>query len=478
MNNYQEFLEGKALLAEPKGIDVPVERLNSRLFDWQRVVVQRKLKLACGALFEECGLGKTAQELVWAEQVAQHTGKQSLILTPLAVAHQFVTEGTKFGVEVRQVRSQAEADASKCPVVVTNYDSLKNLDPSKFDGVVLDESSILKNYTGKTKTALLEAFSSTPFRLCGTATPSPNDHLELGNHAEFLGVMPSTHMIQRWFANDTMQAGGYQLKPWAAKDFWRWVASWAVCLSKPRDIGYSDEGYILPELAINQHVVEVDHSETWESGQFVRTGKLSATQMHAEMKRTVGNRAAKVREIVATAPDDRWLLWCNTDYEADALQELFPDAVEVRGSMTVKEKEIRLNRFTDGAIDMLITKPSLAGFGLNWQHCSNMAFIGLSFSFEQLYQAIRRSYRFGQTKPVNVHIVSAETEGSILDTIRAKQASHEAMQAAMRIAMKDVGLCFEARKGYDDYNPQVKMKLPKWLVGWDRAPEGIGNLIK
>lgn len=465
-SDYAKFLESKALFATPVGIEVSESDLNPHLFPFQKACTKYSLKLGKAALFEECGLGKSLQELSWAEQVVKHTKGRVLLITHLAVAPQFIKEGEKFGIQCEYHRGQESADKSKCPIVVTNRDVIAKFDSSKFDGVILDESDILANYTGKTKQQLIEQFKNTPFKLAASATPAPNDHLELGNHSEFLDVLASHQMIQRWFTNDTMKAGGYKLKQYGAKDFWRWVASWAVCISKPSDIGYSDDGYILPELNIQTHTLAVDHSETWEeTGKLVRTGKLSATEMHREMRLTARARAELAREIFESGEQDTpWLIWCNTDYEAAELVDLFPDAYEVKGSHSIKEKEIRLNGFSEGAISQLIVKPSIAGFGVNWQHCNNMIFVGLSHSFKQLYQSIRRSWRFGQSKPVNVHIISAETEGSILDIIKTKQQAHAEMQRAMNQAMGEVGLNLQQRRGYDEYNPQKPMILPAWLT--------------
>ena len=325
----------------------PNRPINPQLFDWQRRIVIRALKLGKSAMFEECGLGKTPQQLEWSKHVAEHTGGKVLILAPLAVTNQTVAEGRKFGIAARYCRHQADADMARERVIVTNYDMLKEFDPARFSGVVLDESSILKAFTGATKRMILDMFERTPFKLACTATPAPNDHLELGNHAQFLNVMKSNEMIQRWFINDTMQAGNYRLKKHAEKDYWEWVTKWAVCISKPSDIGYSDDGFVLPSLRLHSEAVAVDNTRAFETGELFLNGAVSATAMWKEKAATAGDRCHRAREIVNGSLES-WALWCDTNKEADLLIDLFPEAVEVRGSDSVRAKEENLTAFSDG----------------------------------------------------------------------------------------------------------------------------------
>ncbi|HEU4751922.1 MAG TPA: DNA methyltransferase [Armatimonadota bacterium] len=439
--DYYSFLASKRVSAPAAGFEVPREHLSPALFPWQADIVRWALRRGKAALFEDCGLGKTLQQLVWAEQVARHTGRPVLILAPLAVGAQTAREGERFGIPATLCRTQADVRPG---VNVANYEMLHHFDPSTFGGVVLDESSILKSFMGATKRALIEAFAETPYRLACTATPSPNDHMELGNHAEFLGVMPSNEMLARWFINDTKQAGNYQLKGHAARDFWAWVSSWAVSLARPSDLGYPDDGFILPELVWITHVVEVD-LETDRGDQLFRCPKLSSTELHKERRRTVEARAYQVADLVAHTPGP-WVLWCDTDYEADALAARIPEAVEVRGSHPLARKEATLEAFARGEARVLITKPSICAWGMNWQHCSQMAFVGLSYSFEQLYQAVRRAWRFGQQHPVAVHVVMAESELSVLSAIQKKQDAHEEMKSQMIEAMRETGLDGEQRR--------------------------------
>lgn len=443
--DYETFLAQKHPTVEAYGKAIHPSLISENLHDWQRDVVRWALWRGRAALFEECGLGKTRQQLEWAGQVADITGERVLVVAPLAVAHQTIEEGTRWlGMDVRYVRSQAEADAisGTCDVFITNYDMLKEFDGQRWSGVVLDESSILKSFTGSTKRRIIEMFQDTPYRLACTATPAPNDHLELGNHAEFLGVMPSNEMIMRWFINDTMAAGSYRLKKHAEADYWRWVTSWAVCISKPSDLGpqYSDDGYNLPALTIHQHELELAVEEAYARGQMVATGNLSATNLWRDKKKTFIERCQMARSIVDQAPDETYIIWCDTNDEADALVTLFPDAVEVRGSHTIVAKESRLKAFSTGDARIIITKPEIAAFGLNWQHCGTHIFVGITYSFEKWYQAIRRSLRFGRVDPVTAHIIHSESEGNVIATLHSKQEAHRIMQDAMTTAMKEHGL--------------------------------------
>jgi hypothetical protein len=436
---YQEFLSKKQVDVKASGFEVADSDINPALFDWQREIVKWALRLGKAALFEECGLGKTFQQLEWARHVATYTNGKVLILTPLAVAHQTVNEGRRFGIAARYCRSQDEVEQAQERIIVTNYDMLQAFRPDYFHGVVLDESSILKAFTGATKRMILDAFVSTPYKLACTATPAPNDHLELGNHAQFLDVMESNEMISRWFINDSMQAGNYRLKGHAAKDFWRWVASWAVCVSLPSDLGYEDDGFLLPELRLHDQRVGVDHKRAFAEGRLFLDGTVSATAMWAEKRATSQDRCNFAKSIVGESSEP-WVLWCDTNDEADKLKELFPNAIEVRGSDSVSSKEKGLNAFSSGQSQIIITKPDIAGFGLNWQHCHNVVFVGVTYSFEKLYQALRRTWRFGQTKPVDAYIIYAESEGSIMESISKKQEAHAEMQASMREAMRESGL--------------------------------------
>jgi len=395
-------------------------------FDFQRHMIEWGVRKGRGAVFADTGLGKTLIQLSLAENVIRHTNGRVLILTPLAVAFQFIKEAAKIGVGDIAYSKDGKF-ATK--IVITNYEMLDKFDVSTFVGVVLDESSILKSYMGKTKQALITACENVPYRLACTATPSPNDYLELGNHAAFLGIMPSNEMIMRFFQNDTMEAGAYVLRPHAATKFWEWCATWSVCLSNPADLGYDGTAYILP--ALRQQFVEVSTEGLPPAeGELFRTVTINATSVHKEGRLTIERRAAEVAKLV-NGSTEPWLVWCNTNYEADALKGLIADAIDLRGSDSIEKKEKSLDGFIDGSIRVLITKPSIAGMGLNLQHCRNMAFVGLSYSYEDYYQAIRRCYRFGQTQEVNCYVMAADSERSILSIIQEKEAKHNVMKLEM-----------------------------------------------
>lgn len=427
--DYDTFITQKTRRAESHGFD-PLSII-APLFPWQRHVVEWAVKKGRAALFEDCGLGKTAQQLEWASQVCRHTGGSVLILTPLAVAHQTSHEADKFGLVAKVAESSA--DIAGPGIWITNYEKLEKFDCSQFVGVVLDESSILKNFTGKMRKMLTETFSETPYRLCCTATPSPNDYTEFGQHADFLGVCTPAQMLATFFINDTFNTGDWRLKKHAESEFWAWLASWAACVSKPSDLGFEDDGYNLPSLNLETIIVHVDEADGAAEGELFRHATLSATTMHQEMRMTSPARVAKIAELV-NASSEPWIVWCNTNDESEQLAAAIPDAVEVKGSDTSKQKEDRIDAFTDGRARVIITKAGIAGYGLNWQHCRNVAFVGLSYSFEDFYQALRRSYRFGQTKEVNAYIVQASTEGAILKTIQRKIEQHKEMQERMKLA--------------------------------------------
>ena len=430
---YEEVIEAKKHKVLTAGFE-PLP-FTAPLFEWQKMVVTWAIRQGRAALFAECGLGKTPMQLEWADQVCRHTVGSVLILAPLAVSPQTVAEGDKFGIEVTHCREQSDV---KPGVNITNYERLDKFSPKMFAGVVLDESSILKSFQGETRIMLTESFAKTPYRLCCTATPAPNDYTEMGQHADFLGVCSPAQMLATYFINDTFNTGDWRLKMHARTAFWEWVATWAACVSKPSDLGFSDEGYDLPALNFKTEMVHVEQTTGRGEGELFRNPTLSATNLHQEMRLTNEARCKRVAEIIAEKPDELWTVWCNTNYEADELNRVLNGAVEIRGSDKAELKEKRLNDFTNCQFRTLITKPEIAGRGLNWQHCANTIFCGLSYSFEDLYQALRRHYRFGQTREVNAYIVQADTEGPILDAVREKMAKHDEMKVEMRLAAESL----------------------------------------
>lgn len=435
--DYETFLAAKVAEAAPQGFGADPATLHPALLPFQHSIVTLALSRGRSAVFAERGLGKTLISLAWSVAVVARTSGRVLIFAPLAVALQVVTEGEKWGVGVTYVRSQAEADAAPTAVVVTNYERLAAFEPRRFKGVVLNEASVLKQFMGKTKRALVEACRGVHFKLVETATPAPNDLPELLNYAEFLELMDPSEGLTRWFINDTKESQKFRLKKHARAPFWAWVASWAVCLALPSDLGpqYSDEGYVLPRLTLVEHVLPVDHGAAAEDGALFRTGVVNATSLHAELRRTMHVRAQKVAELVAERPDVPWCVWVNTNAEADAVMALLPGAVEVRGDQTPEEKERRLMGFVRGEFLTLVTKAEIAGWGMNFQHCRHTAFMGLDFSFEAFYQAIGRFHRFGQTGEVTAHVIVAETEVGVRGVVARKQEEHHTMQREMIQAM-------------------------------------------
>lgn len=454
--NYSDFLLKKAPATKAYGFEPRLD-INQMLFPFQRHVVEWALRRGRAAIYADCGMGKGPMSLEWSRHVADYTNGRVIILAPLAVAQQFVREGRKFEIDVTYAKRQSEAP--KKGITVTNYERLDAFDTSTFDGVVVDEVSILKSFMGKIKQQILSSFENHQFRLGCSATPAPNDHVELGNQSEFLGVLPSNEMLSRWFINDTMLFGHYRLKGHAVRDFWDWVASWAKCFGKPSDLGFSDEGYALPECEHIRHIIDVDVTVNRQETLF-RLPDMSATSLHKEKRLTAADRAAKVAELVASEPDEQWLIWCDTDYEADALTSAIPHAVEVRGSDSVDKKEERLIAFVEGTIKVLITKPKIAGFGLNLQNCARVAFVGATYSYEAFYQAVRRVWRYGQKRTVHIHTVLAATELDVWSVLTRKQTDHESMKVHMFAAMSRAAKQAETTSLYV---PKEVAQFPEWL---------------
>lgn len=431
MEDYEAFLTEKTIRHVPTGIeDVP--DTNPMLFDWQAAIVRWALHRGRAAIFADCGLGKTPMQLDWASIVSSYTDQPVLIVAPLAVAAQTVREGEKFSIPVEQVRTGEAVGQSG--IYITNYEMLEHFDAGVFGGVVLDESSILKSHTSHYRNLIIEMFSETPFRLAATATPAPNDHMELANHSEFLGVMTRQEMLATFFVHDSSDTQKWRLKGHAEDEFWEWMASWAVSISNPSDIGYDDGRFELPPLDMHEHIVQVDHSEGVPEGYLFRPQAAGLGELRKEQRLTVDDRAEHVASLV-NGSDEPWIVWCNRNDESSALRNKIPDAVEITGSHSSDKKSDRMLAFSGGDIRVLVTKPSIAGFGMNWQHCSNVAFVGLSHSYEQFYQAVRRCWRFGQDSAVDCHVVVAETEGAVLESIRRKERQARKMNARMTQAM-------------------------------------------
>lgn len=451
---YRAFIASKGTSAAAAGF--AMRGSWPSLFEHQR----RALAFACergrSASFLDTGLGKSRVEAAFAEEARIAARKPSLILTPLAVAKQMQRECAVVDVEARIVR---EAEDVGPGVNIANYERIGKLDLSRFGAIVLDESSILKSFTGTTKRALVAAFAETPYRLAATATPAPNDHMEIGQHSEFLGVMPGSEMLTRWFISDQSTMGGYRLKGHATADFWRWVASWARAATLPSDLGGDDTGFILPPLRYEIHGVSTDLTED-TGGILFRIPDQSATSIHREKRLTLADRVARAAEI-ANSAEGAVIVWCETNDESAALAKAIPDVIEVHGSMKPDEKEAALDAFTFGERRVVVSKPKLAGFGLNWQHARTVIFASISHSYEQHYQAVRRAWRFGQTEPVTAHIVLADTERPIWANVRRKAEDHDRMKAAMARAMVEAQSDAVLRRAYER---PAAVTLPKFMM--------------
>lgn len=430
--------------------------LNSAVKVHQSAVLDFALNAGKSAAFLDTGLGKSLIELEFARQCADETGKPSLILTPLAVAGQMVREGQKFGIDARQIREQSEVGQG---VMVANYERLAKLDPAAFGAVVLDESSILKSYAGRTRAMIEDAFAHTAYKLAATATPSPNDHTELGNHAEFLGVMRQQEMLSKWFINDTATASQeWRLKGHAVADFWGWVASWSRCATLPSDLGGDDAGYVLPDVDRRIYTVAADRMENVAEGMLFRIPEMSATSFHEEKRLTLKQRCEMAAELATH--DKPVTVWCETNEESAMLAKLIPDAREVHGALEPDQKERLLLGFADGDYRVIVTKPKLAGFGVNWQHCAHAVFASISFSYEQHYQAVRRSHRFGQSEMVRNDIVISDTEASIWEVINIKSKKHDEMKRRMADAMRNAQSTISRRVAYDR---PLDLAFPEWV---------------
>jgi superfamily II DNA or RNA helicase/DNA modification methylase len=431
MNTYEDFLAAKSVTATPQGL-ANVSSLPSEMFPHQCDVTEWALRLGRAAIFLGTGMGKTFIELEWARQVATRSGHDVLILAPLAVAQQIVREGHHFGIPAHYAKDQGEVQGG---IVVSNYERIHLFDPDAFGGVVLDESSILKSMDGRTRTELIDKFRRTPYKLAATATPAPNDFTELGNHAEFLGTMTRMEMLSMFFAHDGGSTQDWRLKGHAKKDFWKWVCSWAVFMRKPSDIGHDDSRFILPELRIHEHKVDVD---TPTEGMLFAKPAESLQERLAARRSTVSDRVTETARIVATAPNDQWIVWCNLNSESEALANAIPGAVEITGSQDADEKESKILDFIDGNTRVIVTKTSMFGFGLNLQGCHRQIFAGMNDSWESYYQAVRRCWRFGQTNPVDIHLVAASTEGNVMENIKRKEKDAETMANEMTAEVRDL----------------------------------------
>lgn len=427
--NYADFIIKKIDKTKKTGPECDEYDVNSMLHPWQRYIVAWAVRTQRAAIWADTGLGKTMMQIEW----ARLSGATALIVAPLAVCAQTVREAAKLGISATQIADGSEIASPG--IYVTNYERIASVDPAILDAVVLDESSILKQSTGKTRNMLIEHFRDVPARLACSATPAPNDPEELTNQAEFLGQMKRNLMLAAYFVHDQNNAGGWRLKGHAQGPMMQWMATWAVALRRPSDLGGDDTGYILPGLDIRAHLVDV---EIEQEGQLFATDIGGVSGRSKVRKQTMADRVARTAELVAAEPDEPWVLWCGLNAESEALGKAIPGAVNVHGSLSPEEKAQLLMDFSDGKIRVLITKPSIASMGMNWQHCARMAFVGMGDSYEQYYQAIRRCYRYGQKRVVQVHIVLAEIESQIADNVRRKENQANEITDALVRQMRTV----------------------------------------
>jgi len=445
--NYSEFLESKQIKSVDAGFDVSLDRLHPAMRADQKAVVQWAIKKGRAALFLDTGLGKTFDQLEWARIIHEETGLNVLILAPLAVSSQTIREGERWGVTVRYAHDQTEVVPG---ITITNYERIERFDPDYFGAICLDESSILKAFGGDTRKRINEFSANLPYRLACTATPAPNDLVELTNHAEFLGVMSGKEIIALFFTQDGNTTQKWRLKGHAKKDFWKWMATWCVAMRKPSDLGFSDEGFDLPPLNLHSVVVEAPVPE----GQLFAAEGVTLAERRAARKRSLDARVAEAASHV-NASEDPYLVWCDFNPESEALKRAIPGAVEVKGSDSPEHKVRAALDFAEGRVRVLISKPSIFGWGMNWQHCANIAFVGVSDSFEQQYQAIRRCYRFGQTRPVNVTFFTSEAEGNVVRNVQRKAKQAMDMMDSLIEAMGILNLDGHTGRDEMDYEEDV-----------------------
>lgn len=455
---YESFVAEKLSRVPPTGIAGDF-RVPASLFPHQSALVSWALRRGRAAVFADTGLGKSRIELAWSDAVRRHTGMPVLILAPLAVAPQTVQEGIAIGVEVTACRDGSEVNPGG--INITNYDRLHRFDPPMFGGVVLDESSIIKHHDARTFAALTQAFRQTPFRLPATATPAPNDWTELGTHAEFLGICSRQEMLAEFFTHDGGDTSVWRLKGHARSIFWRWVCSWGALIRRPSDLGFDDSAYALPKLHLHEHTVSVDRP----IGDTLFAMEAQTLSERRDARReSVEERVASCAALV-NSDRQPWVVWCELNAEGDALRRAIDGAVEIRGSDDMDVKEQRLRDFAAGRIRVLVTKPSIAGFGLNWQHCARMAFVGVTDSYESYYQAVRRCWRFGQRQEVHVHIFASEAEGAVVANLRRKERDAAQMSESLSAETRDAVMAEVTGSGRhtNTYGAARRVAVPSFL---------------
>lgn len=460
--HYAEFLDHKRITAPVVGFDVDRSKLHPDLFPWQADIVRWALRRGRAAILTGCGTGKTFMELEWGDKVSKHTDMPVLLLAPLAVSHQTEREARKFGIEAVVCERQDQVPSRG--IAITNYQKLHHFDVSKFAGGIIDEASILKDFGGATCQEIIDTFQHTPYKIGATATPAPNDHMEIANQCDFLGIMRRSEMLSTYFVHDSGKTQDWRLKRHAEDDFWRWMCSWAVMLQKPSDLGYSDEGFDLPPLEIFTHLVSIDRPiEERDTLWILEAADL--TEQRQAKRMSIPDRVAKAAQIVAAEPDEQWLIWVELNDESTAMTKAIPGAVEVTGSDSDERKVQVMLDFVDGKIRKVVTKQSMFGFGMNLQNCARHINASVTHSYEKRYQTIRRSYRYGQTRPVHIHDVLAETEVPILRNLERKEREAARLADGMRAHMADISSAVirGADRERATYQAMTPMRLPTWL---------------
>lgn len=460
--DYESFVASKLATPPPTGFQARSEW--GHLFDFQMDLVSWALRRGRAAIFANTGLGKTRMQLTWANEVARESDEMVLILAPLAVAQQTADEAAEVGIPARVARDGGDVDGT-ARVWVTNYDRLHRFDPANFAGVVLDESSVIKHHDSKTLGVLLESFRDHRYKLACTATPAPNDWVELGTHAEFLGVCSRAEMLSEFFVHDGGKTQDWRLKGHARGEFWRWVASWGALVRHPSDLGYDAHRYDLPPLEVSDHIVASGDAHIGTGMLFAGVELGGIAERRRARKATLAARVEKAAELV-NGSDGPWVVWCDLNAEGEALRAAIPDAVEVKGADKPEQKESALRAFAAGDVRVLVTKPKIAGFGLNWQHCAQVLFVGVTDSWESYYQAVRRCWRFGQDQPVSVHIVTSDLEGDVLHNLRRKDAAADELASSLASETSDAvrSQIVGAARTTNSYQPSILMEVPEWLL--------------
>lgn len=458
-SGYAAFVAGKLGSVIPSGIRGEVTLPTDHMFPHQAALTAWALRRGRAAIFADTGLGKSRMELVWADAVAKHAGGPVLILTPLAVAPQMVAEGALLGIEVTHCRDAADVRPG---VNVTNYDRLHRFDCSVFVGVAPDESSIIKHHDAKTFSTLCTSFRDTPFKLPASATPAPNDWTELGTHAEFLGICTRQEMLAEFFTHDGGDTSVWRLKGHAREIFWRWVCSWGALIRKPSDLGFDDTAYNLPTLHLHEHQVEIDMPT---NGMLFASEAQTLSERRDARRMSLEDRVRECAKMVNADHGQPWVVWCDLNDESAALTASIDGAIEVRGSDSADEKERRLHLFANGGARVLVSKPSICGWGLNWQFCARMAFVGVTDSYEAYYQAVRRCWRFGQRREVHVHIFASKAEGAIVANLKRKERDAAAMAESLSAETRDAVMAEVTglTRATNTYNASRVVAAPSWL---------------